>query len=147
MWCIKRSWVIWCQAHPRSSVKQIASHRAPINLQPPMLRLLLPLGDCNLFSSSIRSRHHLYRISSASHKRTTSSWPYIYTSKPLSMAPQLDAYFKQVDTLAESFIDRLRSAVAIPSISAEDERRKDVVRVRLLPHHAPPKNTSNTYVL
>jgi len=45
------------------------------------------------------------------------------------MAPQLDAYFKQVDELAESFIDRLRKAVAIPSISAEDARRPDVVKV------------------
>ncbi|KAI4109944.1 MAG: hypothetical protein L6R37_000294 [Teloschistes peruensis] len=45
------------------------------------------------------------------------------------MAPQLDAYFKQVDTLAESFIDRLRKAVAIPSISADEARRPDVVKM------------------
>lgn len=45
------------------------------------------------------------------------------------MAPQLDAYFKQVDDMAEKFIDRLRKAVAIPSISAEDARRPDVVKV------------------
>ncbi|KAF2099842.1 CNDP dipeptidase [Rhizodiscina lignyota] len=45
------------------------------------------------------------------------------------MAPQLDSYFKQVDTLAESFIDRLRKAVAIPSISAADEHRPDVVKM------------------
>ncbi|KAL8916207.1 MAG: hypothetical protein Q9208_008659 [Pyrenodesmia sp. 3 TL-2023] len=45
------------------------------------------------------------------------------------MAPQLDSYFKQIDTLSESFIDRLRSAVAIPSISAEEARRPDVVRM------------------
>ncbi|KAF2157653.1 CNDP dipeptidase [Myriangium duriaei CBS 260.36] len=45
------------------------------------------------------------------------------------MAPNLDSYFKQVDDLAESFIDRLRKAVAIPSISAEDARRPDVVRM------------------
>lgn len=50
------------------------------------------------------------------------------------MAPQLDAYFKQVDTLAESFIERLRKAVAIPSVSADDDKRKDVVRVSR-PHH------------
>lgn len=47
------------------------------------------------------------------------------------MAPQLDPYFKKVDELAESFIERLRKAVAIPSISAEDERRPDVIRVGL----------------
>ena len=47
------------------------------------------------------------------------------------MAPQLDGYFKQVDSLAESFIERLRKAVAIPSVSADDERRADVVKVCL----------------
>lgn len=46
------------------------------------------------------------------------------------MAPRLDSYFKEVDKLSETFIDRLRKAVAIPSVSAEDERRKDVVRVK-----------------
>jgi Cys-Gly metallodipeptidase DUG1 len=45
------------------------------------------------------------------------------------MAPQLDSYFSQVDTLAESFIDRLRRAVAIPSVSADEERRPDVVKM------------------
>lgn len=44
--------------------------------------------------------------------------------------PHLDPYFKQVDSLQDKFIDRLREAVAIPSISSEDERRKDVVKVR-----------------
>jgi len=44
-------------------------------------------------------------------------------------APQLDKYFKEVDNLAESFIERLRKAVAIPSVSSEDERRPDVVKV------------------
>ncbi|KAF4637836.1 hypothetical protein G7Y89_g250 [Cudoniella acicularis] len=45
------------------------------------------------------------------------------------MAPQLDGYFKQVDTLSDHFIERLRKAVAIPSISADEERRPDVVRM------------------
>ncbi|KAF4509519.1 hypothetical protein G6O67_003688 [Ophiocordyceps sinensis] len=45
------------------------------------------------------------------------------------MAPQLDGYFKQVDASANDFIERLRKAVAIPSISAEDARRPDVVRM------------------
>ncbi|KAF2769066.1 CNDP dipeptidase [Teratosphaeria nubilosa] len=45
------------------------------------------------------------------------------------MAPNLDSYFQTVDDNAEHFIDRLRKAVAIPSISAEDERRQDVVRM------------------
>ncbi|TID16566.1 CNDP dipeptidase [Venturia nashicola] len=45
------------------------------------------------------------------------------------MAPQLDAYFKQVDSLSDHFINRLSEAVAIPSVSAEDERRPEVVRM------------------
>lgn len=57
-------------------------------------------------------------------------WPYLYSDRTSpTMAPQLDSYFKQVDTLAESFIDRLRQAVAIPSVSAADEHRPDVVKV------------------
>ena len=48
------------------------------------------------------------------------------------MAPQLDSYFKQVDSLSDAFIERLRKAVAIPSISADEERRQDVVRVSVL---------------
>ncbi|GAB1211099.1 hypothetical protein ATERTT37_000211 [Aspergillus terreus] len=45
------------------------------------------------------------------------------------MAPQLEPFFKQVDDLSGSFIDRLRKAVAIPSISAQDENRPDVFRM------------------
>ncbi|KAA6411388.1 MAG: cytosolic nonspecific dipeptidase [Lasallia pustulata] len=45
------------------------------------------------------------------------------------MAPQLDSYFKQVDHLSGSFIERLRKAVAIPSVSADEDRRQDVVRM------------------
>ncbi|KAH6697386.1 glutamate carboxypeptidase [Plectosphaerella plurivora] len=45
------------------------------------------------------------------------------------MAPQLDGFFKQVDADADHFIERLRKAVAIPSISAEPARRPDVVRM------------------
>lgn len=45
------------------------------------------------------------------------------------MAPQLDSFFQQVDTMAESFIDRLAKAVAIPSVSADDDKRGEVVRV------------------
>ncbi|KAL9611577.1 MAG: hypothetical protein Q9167_003796 [Letrouitia subvulpina] len=45
------------------------------------------------------------------------------------MAPQLDNYFIQVDNLSDQFIDRLRNAVAIPSVSADEERRPDVVKM------------------
>ncbi|KAF2458529.1 hypothetical protein BDY21DRAFT_385070 [Lineolata rhizophorae] len=45
------------------------------------------------------------------------------------MAPQLDSFFKQVDAMSESFIDRLSKAVAIPSVSAMDEHRPDVFKM------------------
>lgn len=60
----------------------------------------------------------------------TPAWPYIYRTHPSpSMAPSLDAYFSTVDAKAGHFIDRLRQAVAIPSISADEARRQDVVRM------------------
>ena len=45
------------------------------------------------------------------------------------MAPQLDGFFKQVNDLEGHFIERLRKAVAIPSVSADEARRPDVVRM------------------
>ncbi|KAK3326981.1 hypothetical protein B0T19DRAFT_449442 [Cercophora scortea] len=45
------------------------------------------------------------------------------------MAPQLDGYFFQVDSMSDHFIERLRQAVAIPSVSSEAARRPDVVRM------------------
>ncbi|KAH7326257.1 hypothetical protein B0I35DRAFT_422268 [Stachybotrys elegans] len=53
----------------------------------------------------------------------------IRTHQARKMAPQLDSFFQQVDSSADTFIERLRKAVAIPSISAEDARRPDVVRM------------------
>jgi len=47
------------------------------------------------------------------------------------MAPNLATYYKTVDSLADHFIERLRKAVAIPSVSAEDARRPDVVKVQI----------------
>ena len=55
------------------------------------------------------------------------AWPYLY--KQFDKMPHLDSYFKQVDSLQDTFIERLREAVAIPSISSEDKRRPDVVKV------------------
>lgn len=43
----------------------------------------------------------------------------------------LDPFFKQVDSLQDKFIERLREAVGIPSISSEDARRPDVVKVSI----------------
>ncbi|KAG8625388.1 hypothetical protein KVT40_007139 [Elsinoe batatas] len=45
------------------------------------------------------------------------------------MAPNLDGYFKTVDSMSDHFIERLRKAVAIPSISADEARRPDVVKM------------------
>jgi hypothetical protein len=73
----------------------------------------------------IRGRHRLHF--QPTFQRTLATWPYLYSKK--TMAPQLDAYFKQVDAFSDHFIDRLRKAVAIPSVSADDERRPDVVKV------------------
>lgn len=52
--------------------------------------------------------------------------------KQFDKMPHLDPYFKQVDALQDGFIERLREAVAIPSISSEDQRRPDVVKVSLI---------------
>lgn len=52
-----------------------------------------------------------------------------HQARKSTMAPQLDGYFQQVDALSDVFIDRLREAVAIPSISADAARRPDVVRM------------------
>jgi hypothetical protein len=57
------------------------------------------------------------------------AWPYLY--RPFDKMPHLDSYFKAVDGLQNKFIERLREAVAIPSISSEDQRRPDVVKVHL----------------
>jgi Cys-Gly metallodipeptidase DUG1 len=45
------------------------------------------------------------------------------------MAPRLESFFAQVDTLAPHFIERLRKAVTIPSVSSDTARRPDVVRM------------------
>lgn len=60
------------------------------------------------------------------------AWPYLY--RQFDTMPHLDSYFKQVDSLQDHFIERLREAVAIPSVSSEDARRPDVVKVC-----SPPK--------
>lgn len=61
------------------------------------------------------------------HRPPDKVWPYLYA--PYDAMPHLVPFFEQVDKLQETFVDRLKEAVAIPSISSEDERRKDVVKV------------------
>lgn len=78
------------------------------------------------FVSSSAPRHRLQA------NNRDRSWPYLYT--PFDKMPHLDPYFKQVDALQNAFIDRLREAVGIPSVSSEDERRPDVVKVNTTPH-------------
>jgi hypothetical protein len=98
---------------------------------------------CVCMSSSFRSIHQLFsrrqfilpKCSTLAfrpqlRRQATAAWPYIYRQHPSpNMAPQLDAYFSKVDELQDHFIERLRKAVAIPSVSSEDDRRPEVVRV------------------
>jgi hypothetical protein len=76
-----------------------------------------------LFSSSITRPTFI-----SPPRQPTKIWPYLY--KDFDTMPHLEPYFKQVDSLQDSFIQRLREAVAIPSISSEDARRPDVIKVR-----------------
>jgi Cys-Gly metallodipeptidase DUG1 len=55
--------------------------------------------------------------------------PAILSHQARKMTPELDGFFKQVDSSADHFIERLRQAVAIPSISSDAARRPDVVRM------------------
>ncbi|KAL8329688.1 hypothetical protein RB597_005119 [Gaeumannomyces tritici] len=72
---------------------------------------------------------HCRRITSNS----TQTRPYltdaIRTHQARKMAPKLDSFFSQVDSLSDAFIERLRAAVAIPSVSSDAARRPDVVRM------------------
>lgn len=43
--------------------------------------------------------------------------------------PNLKEYFKAVDTLGDSFVDRLKDAIAIPSVSSDPQRRHELVRM------------------
>jgi Cys-Gly metallodipeptidase DUG1 len=75
-----------------------------------------------------RSISHFGKHFRASYSTNHRQWPYIHSPKSI-MPPQLDSFFKQVDTLSDHFIERLRKAVAIPSVSSDDERRPDVVKM------------------
>ncbi|KAI0842490.1 cytosolic non-specific dipeptidase [Hypoxylon sp. FL0890] len=62
-------------------------------------------------------------------RRRTYLTPAIKAHQSRKMAPQLDGYFAQVDSLSPHFIERLAKAVAIPSVSSDAARRPDVVRM------------------
>ena len=86
------------------------------------------------FLSSTPSRRFtpsLHRFDKYTPQRIPNAdWPYLYSR--FDKMANLDGYFKQVDLLQDDFIDRLRQAVAIPSISSEDQKRPDVVKVWLI---------------
>ncbi|KAK0708929.1 hypothetical protein B0T21DRAFT_377236 [Apiosordaria backusii] len=93
-----------------------------------------------LCTASPTSRKFTTRPSYSNIVSRTQTKPQLQSSRPYlteairnhqarKMAPQLDGYFKQVDDMSDAFIERLRQAVAIPSISSEAARRPDVVRM------------------
>jgi Cys-Gly metallodipeptidase DUG1 len=89
-------------------------------------KLRLPSTAQRASSFSPSYRRPLQPFSPKSNSYLTDA---IRSHQARNMAPQLDGYFKQVDALSDHFIERLRKAVAIPSISADEERRPDVVRM------------------
>jgi len=93
-------------------------------------RQVLRRSRINIFNSGQRSVQNFCSSPIVKHKPV---WPYLYRTHPSpNMAPQLSGFFKTVDDMSETFIDRLRKAVAIPSISSEDARRPDVVKVSII---------------
>ncbi|KAF3086195.1 Cys-Gly metallodipeptidase [Orbilia oligospora] len=77
-------------------------------------------------SSAPRHLHlHLHRQTYSDVKTITTSRRN-YTTTTTKMPVDLTAYYNQVDVLEDAFVQRLRKAVAIPSVSAEPERRDDV---------------------
>ncbi|OAA69583.1 glutamate carboxypeptidase [Cordyceps fumosorosea ARSEF 2679] len=118
---------------PRTQLARLALHCC--RQQPPPL---LPRSITTITTLTTSTARPLpsavsSKLSSPSSHLPTSRRSYLTDAvrahQALKMAPSLDGYFKQVDDLADAFIERLRKAVAIPSISAEDARRPDVVRM------------------
>ncbi|KAM7192978.1 hypothetical protein V8F33_008026 [Rhypophila sp. PSN 637] len=93
--------------------------------------LTSPSFRCSSCTPLQRNYRKAYSSSSPSSSRFGPSYlsEDIRQHQARKMAPQLDGYFKQVDSLSDHFIERLRQAVAIPSISSEAARRPDVVRM------------------
>ncbi|KAM7213741.1 hypothetical protein V8F06_010875 [Rhypophila decipiens] len=93
--------------------------------------LTSPSFSCSSCTPLQRSYRKAYSSSSPPSSRFGPSYlsEDIRQHQARKMAPQLDGYFKQVDSLSDHFIERLRQAVAIPSISSEAARRPDVVRM------------------
>ncbi|KAK6513423.1 Cys-Gly metallodipeptidase [Arthrobotrys megalospora] len=80
--------------------------------------------------SSLLSPRHLHRPRDTYYAKTTTiNITKRYSTTSVKMPVDLTAYYDQVDALEGAFIERLRKAVAIPSVSAEPERRPDVVKM------------------
>jgi hypothetical protein len=73
------------------------------------------------------TQRRTFTFTARANANTPRPWPYLH--KPYDKMPHLDKYFSQVDGMKDGFIERLREAVAIPSISSEDEKRPDVIKV------------------
>ncbi|KAK1770788.1 cytosolic non-specific dipeptidase [Phialemonium atrogriseum] len=95
----------------------------PLRLALPLFRSFSSKPSCHSSSPSLFATRPLPNFSRA---YITDS---IRSHQARKMAPQLDGFFQKVDGLSDHFIDRLRRAVAIPSISSDAARRPDVVRM------------------
>ena len=94
-----------------------------------MLVKIRPATNCRLspLLCSQHSSRSVFQHWTHCGPKSIADWPYLYKNN--RMAPQLDSYFKQVDSLSDSFIRRLSDAVAIPSVSADEARRPDVFKM------------------
>lgn len=133
IWSFKRAGAGAASSPPRMPRASLLPHCTP------SLSSLLPVRfSCSSrpLLQSLARPFRPFGTTAQLRKPQLGTWLYLYRANKI-MAPQVDSFFKQVDTLADSFIDRLRKAVAIPSVSADEERRPDVVRVGVLPFHPP----------
>lgn len=139
-WSLLQSLNVFHATMPRFA--SLLQHRA-VKLAPSRLTRPSCLPILSAFGTSISSRRTFASSSTRLRFLATpqrqdrytppripdAPWPYLYRQYD-NMAPQLDSFFKQVDDLQGKFIERLGEAVAIPSISSEDHRRPDVIKVR-----------------
>ncbi|KAK4657564.1 Cys-Gly metallodipeptidase [Podospora pseudocomata] len=120
---------------PRTPLSPLSLSVSLLSSSAPRYRLLARPFRPSITSPTSRSfttRPFLPNTTSA-RSQLQSSRPYLTEAirnlQARKMAPQLDGYFKQVDDMSDAFIERLRQAIAIPSISSEAARRPDVVRM------------------
>lgn len=115
-----------------SALLHTSSAAAARRLAPAASRLKLSSVPSRSSPSGLAVRRRPFpspAVSSLSPPRRFYLSPALRAHQSRKMAPQLDGYFSQVDSMSDHFIDRLAKAVAIPSVSAEPARRPDVVRM------------------